>query len=348
VSRLAASVIPAQAGIHAIDLLIDSGDRVSDCDWARSPDTVAEIIHPGSRLLAGMTCVSVRFHTGRSVAVDLSLGQARRMPESIFVAAGEGFMPTDFARGPWTPAAQHGGAPAALLARAVERFDGGGAMVVARLTIELLRPVPIAPLSVRTRMVRPGKKVQLVEASLTAADTEVARCTGLRMRRAELPLSRRIAEIEVPPGPMTGEPHLPAWDPMVSYTAFHRDGVEHRFVAGGFSELGPATDWIRLRVPLIAGEETSPLCRVAAAADFGNGISAALSRGDGYTFINPDLTIYLHRYPVSEWVCLQARTDVAPVGVGMAESLLFDERGSIGRSVQSLFIDRVATEKTTP
>lgn len=267
------------------------------------------------------------------------------MSESIFVATGDQFMPTDRARGPWTPDAQHGGPPAALLARAVERFDGGAAMVVARLTIELLRPVPIAALNVRTRAVRPGKKVQLVEATLVAGDTEVARCTGLRMRYADLPVPERVAALTPPPRPETGAAHLPVWGAMVSYPAFHRDGVEHRFVAGGFDQLGPSTDWIRLRVPLIAGEETSPLCRVAAAADFGNGISSVLQRSDGYTFINPDLTIYLHRYPIGEWICLDARTAVSPHGVGMAESLLFDERGAIGRSVQSLLIDRMAPER---
>lgn len=263
------------------------------------------------------------------------------MPDSIFVADGDVFIPTDFARGPWTPSAQHGGAPSGLLARAIERCEGGAGMVVARLTIELLRPVPLAPLAVRTRVLRPGKKVQLIEAVLAAGDTDVARCTGLRIRRAEIPDRPRIAEIGPPPGPATGVARAPAWAATVSYAAFHRDGVEHRFVAGGFDAIGPATDWIRLRVPLVAGEETSPLCRVAAAADFGNGISAVFSRADGYTFVNPDLTIYLHRYPIGEWVCLQARTDVAPTGVGMAESLLFDERGPIGRAVQSLIIERV-------
>ncbi len=262
------------------------------------------------------------------------------MPDSIFVTHGDAFMPTDLARGPWTPEAQHGGAPAALLARAIERFDGGATMVVARLTIELLRPVPIALLTLRSRMLRPGKKVQIVEASLYAGDTEVVRCTGLRMRRADLQMPRRIAEIPVPLGPSQGESRPPPWDALASYKAFHREGVEHRFVDGSFGQLGPATDWIRLRVPLVDDEEPSPLCRVAAAADFGNGISAVMPRADGFTFINPDLTIYLHRYPVGEWVCLQARTDVAPAGVGMAESLLFDEQGTIGRSVQSLLIDR--------
>ena len=122
--------------------------------------------------------------------------------------------------------------------------------------------------------------------------------------------------------------------------AYHSHAVEHRFVAGGFDRPGPATDWIRLRVPIIEGEAVSPLSRVAAAADFGNGISWVLSRLDGWGFINPDLTIYLHRLPIGEWVCLEAVSRVEPQGIGLAESRLWDERGLIGRSLQSLLVDR--------
>jgi hypothetical protein len=262
------------------------------------------------------------------------------MSDAIFTPLGDLFLPTPLARGPWSPDAQHGGAPAALLARTVERFADGARMSVARLTIELLRPVPIAPLAARTRLLRPGKKVQLVEASLFADDTEVARCTALRIRREDVPLPSGLPTVAVPSGPDTGSDSLPPWSAQVTYAAFHNLGVEHRFVAGTFLEPGPSTDWIRLRVPLVAGEETSPLCRVAAAADFGNGISWVLSRNDGYGFINPDLTIYLHRYPEGEWVCLGAATYVGPQGNGIAESQLFDASGPIGRSVQSLLIER--------
>ena len=122
--------------------------------------------------------------------------------------------------------------------------------------------------------------------------------------------------------------------------AFHADAVEHRFVAGGFDRPGPATDWIRLRVPVVGGEATTPLARVAAAADFGNGVSWVLSRLEGWQFINPDLTIYLHRMPGGEWVCLEAATWVEPHGVGVAESRLWDERGPLGRAIQSLLLDR--------
>ncbi|MEW6267685.1 MAG: thioesterase family protein, partial [Thermodesulfobacteriota bacterium] len=211
---------------------------------------------------------------------------------------------------------------------------------VARLTIELLRPVPLSPLAIRAAFERPGRKVQLVRASLFAGETEVARATGLRLRRAPLPVPHDLPSPLPPPGPNSGHASLPPWAEQVQYEAFHSRAVEHRFVAGSFLEAGPATDWIRLRVPLVAGEEISPLCRVAAAADFGNGVSWVLSRNDGWAFINPDLTIYLHRYPEGEWVCLDAVTLAGSQGAGIAESRLFDERGVIGRSVQSLLLER--------
>jgi hypothetical protein len=116
--------------------------------------------------------------------------------------------------------------------------------------------------------------------------------------------------------------------------------VEHRFVGGSFEKPGPATDWIRLRVLVVAGEAIAPLERVAAAADFGNGISWVVSRLDGWRFLNPDMTIYLTRMPVGEWVCLDAVTSLGPEGAALAESQLWDERGPIGRALQSLLLER--------
>src|SRR4029077_5889841 len=177
---------------------------------------------------------------------------------------------------------------------------------------------PVSPLAVETRMLRPGRKVQLVGASLHAGDVEVARATALRIRTLDRPLPPGIARPDPPPGPERGVPGASAWSELIDYAAFHNQGVEHRFVAGGFDQPGPATDWIRLRVPVLAGEETSPLARVAAVADFGNGVSWVLSRNDGWQFINPDLTIGLHRMPDGEWVCLEADTAVEANGIGQA------------------------------
>jgi hypothetical protein len=138
----------------------------------------------------------------------------------------------------------------------------------------------------------------------------------------------------MPPPPAEGRLEQSA---IVAYTDFIKDGTEHRFVAGHFDELGPATDWIRLKVPVVADEEPSGLQRVCAAADFGLGVSRVANL-DEMTFINPDLTIYLEREPVGEWICIDAESRLHDHGIGIAESALFDERGRIGRSVQSLLV----------
>jgi acyl-coenzyme A thioesterase PaaI-like protein len=265
------------------------------------------------------------------------------LPEAVYLRDGSdehAFVATELARGPWDPNAQHGGAPSALLARAIERHDvheqGGRTPVrVARLTIELLRPVPLGRVEVAARTLRPGRKVQLIEASISAGGTEVARATGLRIREADRPLPEGAHETGTLPDPSTAL----AW-------TFERVGplnfgaaMEFAPLVGGPGQVGRATVWFRLRVPLVAGEETSPLMRVAAAADFGNGVSAVVDWNGGWMFINPDLTIHLSRYPRGEWVALEAVTHASDDGIGFAESGLYDQDGRIGRSVQSLLFD---------
>jgi hypothetical protein len=120
-------------------------------------------------------------------------------------------------------------------------------------------------------------------------------------------------------------------------TMFPGDGIEIRFVAGRFLEPGPTTAWFRLRVPLVAGEEPSGLQRLAAAADFPNGIATELSWTE-YIFINPDLTLYVERRPVGDWICLDARMRVLDGGVGFSEAVLYDLEGRVGRSLQSLYV----------
>lgn len=264
--------------------------------------------------------------------------------ESLFEPVeGGAWMPTWFARGPWSPDALHGGPVAALLAGIAER--GGGADPVAgpdavwqpaRLTVELLRPVPLAPLSATATVTRPGRKVQVVDAVLRTADgITVASARLLRVRLARVDAPVTTADLAPPAGP---EGLAPATSPFDAYPAFHSHGVEHRFAAGTFAEPGPAVDWIRLRVPVVPGEAPSPLQRVAAAADFGNGVSRVTDFQD-LLFINPDLTIHLHREPAGEWVCLDAVTWMEDRGIALAESRLWDERGQLGRSLQSLLVE---------
>jgi hypothetical protein len=258
------------------------------------------------------------------------------MTEALFEIDGDQFVPTDLTRGPWTADAQHGGPPAALVMRAIEGVDAPASMQVARATFELLRPVPLSPLTISTEVLRPGKKVQLVGASVRAGDVEVLRATVLRIRSADLPVDVGV-DAGVPDRGVDVAPNgFPAaLEPGLRY--FHRDAMEIRPVVGGFDRPGPATAWFRLRVPVVVGEEPTGPQRAAVTADFGNGLSWVLP--PDWLFINPDLTVHLLRPPAGEWLCLESRTLTSSTGVGLSESAIYDDRGRCGRSVQSLLLD---------
>jgi len=258
---------------------------------------------------------------------------------ALFEPTAHGYHATDFSRGPWDPRACHGGPVAALVGHVFQRYDDGEAFFISRVTLELLRPVPLDELRVDVIERRPGRKVQLLDLHLQADGNEVATARALRIRRkeVELPDVARDSTGSTPPRPPeVGEVRQTS---DVSAKAFHSHGVEIRMVAGGFDTPGPASAWIRLRVPVVAGTEPSPLERVLAASDFSNGISSVLSFGD-YLFINPDLSVYLHRYPAGEWVCLDASTSLSDEGSGVAQSALWDEQGPIGRATQGLIVDQ--------
>lgn len=257
-------------------------------------------------------------------------------PDALFEPDGDTFVPTELARGPWSPDSLHGGPVAALIGGCLESTAGGDGLALRRLSLEIVRPVPVEPLRVETRVSRPGRRVRLVEAVLTTAAerTELCRAVGLELREADVPLPDGVGTSAGPAGPAAGTPMTGDW----GWRAFHNAGMEIRFVHGRFETPGPATAWFRLRQPVVAGQHISPFQRVAAAGDFGNGIGAALPF-EGWLFINPDLTLTTHRPPAGEWVCLESRTFLDHDGAGFAESALYDETGRIGRAVQTLLVD---------
>jgi hypothetical protein len=256
------------------------------------------------------------------------------MAEAFYLPRQGGFEPTELTRGPWDPGLQHAGPPAALLGRAVEQAGSDG-LRTARITYDIVRPVPIAPLEIATRMLRGGRRVELVEATMRAGGTEVIRAVALRVRRAELRLPDGLDGAGPPPaGPEHGvqRPFFPTGAEVGYHTA-----MEWRFVAGSFLDQGPATVWLRMRHPLLPGEEPSPLTRVLIVADSGNGVSAVLDYRR-YLFVNPDLTVHVQREPAGEWICLDARTTVDADGGGLATSTIHDRDGPVARGLQTLFV----------
>jgi Acyl-CoA thioesterase C-terminal domain/Acyl-CoA thioesterase N-terminal domain len=257
------------------------------------------------------------------------------VPDAFYERVDDGFTASELTRGPWDPGAQHAGPPAALLGRAIERLDDGEGFQLGRVTFEILKPVPIGPVRIEAEVVRPGRSVQMVEASLSNWEGELMRARAWRLRTEEIEIpDEALSTPAPPPGPEAGtQPEFFATGQDVGY----HTAMEWRSVGGGFLEPGPATVWMRMGCDLVAGEEPSPLQRALVAADVGNGISAVLD-WQRYLFINVDLSVHLERMPEGEWVCVDAITLAQPSGIGTAESVLWDERGRIGRAVQTLLI----------
>jgi acyl-Coa thioesterase superfamily protein/acyl-CoA thioesterase superfamily protein len=268
------------------------------------------------------------------VGAQARRSQGAALSEPIFRRDGHAFLPTGHARGPWDPGQLHGGAPGALIAEAVQA-DG---YLVARLTIDFLAPVPMAPLTVSARTTKPGRNVQLAEAEMQAEGRTVLRARAMRLRRGEVELPAGAgagAQAPAPPGPDAGTPgRFPLDDGIAE--GFHRTAMDIRFVEGDYG-IGPAKAWFRLELPLVDDEPAGPLARAIAAADFGNGISRAVDFAD-YLFVNTDLTVHLHREPDTEWVLVDAQTRLETSGAGLARSTLSDEHGELGLAAQSLFV----------
>ncbi|MGJ7507882.1 thioesterase family protein [Variovorax sp. GT1P44] len=266
-----------------------------------------------------------------------SLRPAEPSP-AVFTRDGDTWLPGGLARGPWDPRAQHGGAPAALLAHIAESAMPEPGWQLARLSVELVRPVPLAPLTAR-HTVQSSRSTTRVTIDLLAGDTLVARAHALLVRAQTLALPAGLpgwypSTLSPLPKDCSDEVRIPGL-PDGEY--FHRMAIESRVAHGAASRPGPAAAWFRLIVPVVQGVPTSPAMRAAAAADFGNGLSWILPV-ERFLFANADLSVHLHRPPAGEWVGLASETQADAGGAGTTLSRLYDEQGPIGVAVQTLVL----------
>jgi hypothetical protein len=252
-------------------------------------------------------------------------------------ADGEWFQPTDRCRGPWDPESCHAGPPTGLMARALERAVPDQRLV--RITVDLVRPIPMAGFRVETEVVRQGRSVGTTRASIVDAEgRHRVTATGLHLRPGEpRPLPTAVMSIprldEAVPGAFPIRRSRHGQPGFIG-------GVEIRYPPGQDPEPGPTTLWLR-SLPLLPGEEPSPFQRICPLADCGN----ALSRNGEphhYGFVNPDLTLVLHREPEGEWLGSQSISHWQADGLGLADALLFDRRGVVGRALQTLLVSPAA------
>jgi acyl-coenzyme A thioesterase PaaI-like protein len=241
------------------------------------------------------------------------------------------------AGGPWHPGMQHGGAPSALAVWAAERIPTPEPMHVARLTVDLMRPVPVAPLTIAAEVVREGRKIQLCAVRLAADGVEVARASVLRIRARDVVLPDAVAgtsdgtPLDVA-GPETGRA-----DEAGNSSKFIQ-GLSLRAVRGGFLQPGPGAIWFRADRPIVEGATTSPAMRAAVAADCSNGVSSVLDITK-WTFLNADLTVSFARPAVGDWILLNSQTTLGRDGAGLAISRLADIHGYFGCATQSLVVE---------
>ena len=266
-------------------------------------------------------------------------------PEGVYLPTDDPsvYESTALAGAGWYQEGQHGGALAALIASHVEQTPTLTPMEIARITVEIFRVVPLVPLRIETAVIREGKRIQTSEARVSGLDgTLLSLATVQRLRIADVPLP---ADAQGPPLELTPPDSLEPFSSKtwgvgeVGRVLFHRNAIEVREIHGGFTSKGSGAVWIRLTRPVVAGIEVTPVQRAVVAADFCNGISRRLDVSE-FVFMNSDLTVHLARYPRGEWVALEAESVYGPIGRGVATGSLWDVGGAVGRSTQTLYVDR--------
>jgi hypothetical protein len=256
---------------------------------------------------------------------------AAPMREALYEVDGDRFVATDYTRGPWSREHQHAGPPAALLARAVEKAAGIEGGMAVRLAFDILRPVPVAPLTVAVRTLRPGRNVEQLEATLSSEEHEVMRARVWRMARREA--AARPPAGESPEAIATGERARFFAAGQVAYY----DALDWRFAHGGWNDLGPAMAWTRPQVDLIAGEPITPLEHLLVMGDAASGISNALDQRE-WMFPNVDFSVLLERLPQGEWIAMDAVTHLGGDGPASCVATYSDQFGRVGTSTQALII----------
>ncbi|WP_396164624.1 thioesterase family protein [Corynebacterium sp.] len=239
---------------------------------------------------------------------------------------------TQFTAGPWGPDTQHAGPPSALLAKTFEELDPRPSSRLARVSIDILSPIPVAPLSVQATTILSRKNVELLEGTVSADEHVVLRGRAWRFSKTAKELPRVSVPKSIAPLPEPSQIELPG-----AYMDGYMSAIEWRFANGGFFQRKPSSAWLRPRMPLLPEEELTPWQRTLIVADSGSGVHMPLDPRKTPT-VNCDLVVSLDRDPVGEWIGMEAETSIIPEGGGTTNVRISDESGVAGTSSQVLFI----------
>jgi acyl-Coa thioesterase superfamily protein/acyl-CoA thioesterase superfamily protein len=261
--------------------------------------------------------------------------------QPFFTSDRDVFLPTPASNGPWDPKSMHGRVVVGLLAHVIEQRHGGAEFVPARLTVDMFRlPNILTPVEIRTKQIRDGLRIRVIEADFISG--------GVAMARASCQLLRKT---ESPQGQVWSPPN---WDvPAPSEIAAPTDprlGMNGKWttrpIVGAMGTVGPRRLWMSEVRDLVEGAPLTPFVRVAVAADFASPFANAGDHGLGY--INSDVTLYLHRLPVTPWIGFEVVNHHAADGIAIGECWLYDETGPIGTSTVAALAQRKPMANPTP
>lgn len=258
------------------------------------------------------------------------------LPRHFYDRDGQVFLPTQLAVSPWDAGSQNGLALSGLVAHLAEQTPTSGPMMVMRLVLDIMYPTPLSAIEARVNVAREGRRLQLLEIHLMSGKRCTARATVLRMRLGSSPPAAGMNAPSAPP------PGGRAFLPRHSRT---RHIIETRLVSGGLDEWGPGSTWSRIGGEIVRGAAITPLVHAAILADFGSGLSTQLNWRE-WSFANVDVSLHLSRLPQGEWLRLDAETLAAGNGIALVDGQLADVYGPIGRTHQTLYIDRNTNPET--
>ena len=241
--------------------------------------------------------------------------------EPFFRRENDRFIPTRVGIGPWTGDSLHGRLIVGLLGAEIERQYRTPDYMPSRLTVDMYRLPDLSPVEVVTRVVKDGYRIKVIDAEFISGGQSAGRATCQLLRRTE----NAAGNVWSPPvwdAPKPADIEPNDQSGMGGMWAVRR-------IAGGWGQVGmPRRLWMAEVRDLVEGEPFTPFARVATAADFASPFANSGDQGLGY--INSDVTIYLHREPVTDWIGFDVVNHGATDGVAIGECLLHDEQGPIG------------------
>ena len=246
---------------------------------------------------------------------------------------GEGtYRSTVHAQGAWNPHEQHMAPATGVLVHELERFAPREDMRMARISLDIHGLIHGGEFEVKTRMIRPGRTIELIEAEMVSQGRTCIVARGWRLKTLD---STPVAALEDPEvmspeslGPFVG---------MAPWPGGYIEALDFRAANG--HRPGKGVVWMRNHLEMVQGVPTTDFVRLMGMVDTANGVAPRVEPGPAsWMFPNVDLQIHMYRAPAGQWLGIEAQQSYGTDGIGLTSAVLHDVHGPFGRSEQILTV----------